>query len=139
MNITDDYIRGLVEAKGGFSFSSNGTKKIPTFYLHLDENDKELLEAVRDHLGLESKIYVNGPYKSSIGIQKIKARLVVREFGKLKNIIIPFFYNNLKGCKSKQFEEWLEKIGNDPAIHHSYRLLHRLHKTGYWNKTQSLK
>lgn len=56
----------------------------------------------------------------------------MREIGPLKNIIIPLFYNRLAGAKADQFNEWLEKIGNDPFVPESYKILYRLHKNGFY-------
>ncbi len=57
---------------------------------------------------------------------------MVRDFGELRDKIIPFFYNKLIGYKSKQLIDWLEKIGHDPDIHPSYRVLYSLYKQGYF-------
>ena len=60
--------------------------------------------------------------------------LMVRDFGSLKNIIIPFFYNKLAGHKAIQFDEWLAEISEDPQVPESYSLLYRLHKSGFYSE-----
>ena len=60
--------------------------------------------------------------------------LVVRKFSSLKNVIVPFFYKKLKGNKGLQFINWLEKIGSDPMVPDIYKLLYRLHSSGYFEK-----
>ena len=134
MKLTNDYIRGLVEGRGSFTFSTNNTRKVPAFVIVMHERDKMLLEKVRDHLGLKNKIYVYGPYGNDGANRGKNTRLIVREFGPMKNVIIPFFYKRLVGNKRKQFEEWLEKIGSDPLVPESYKLYYKPYKSGYWDK-----
>ncbi|MEK7478719.1 MAG: LAGLIDADG family homing endonuclease [Patescibacteria group bacterium] len=139
MNITADYIRGLVDGEGCFSFCNVPTKgktgnklKLPTFIIHMHERDKELIEKVRDYLGVRDKVYVLKAY-SLDGFKRGKtARLMIRDFGEIRDIVIPFFYNKLIGYKGKQFVIWLEKIGQDPDIHPSYKVLYSLYKRGYF-------
>lgn len=140
MEITADYIRGLIDGEGCFSFcnipqrNQRGNKiKIPAFILGMHERDKELIEQVKRYLGIKDKIYVLKAYTLD-GFKRGKtARLMVRDFGELRDIIIPFFYNNLIGYKGKQFVEWLEKIGNDPDVHPDYKVLHSLYKRGHFD------
>jgi len=137
--LTNDYIRGLIEGEGSFTFSKNkkydGTSvRIPSFQLKMHVRDKALLEGVRDHLRLRNKVYVYD-YQRKDGYKRgPEAMLIVRDFGSLKNIIIPFFYNKLAGNKSIQFNEWLNKISEDPLVPESYSLLYRLHKSGFYAK-----
>ncbi len=133
--VTYDYIRGLIEGEGSFTFSSSGPgRKVPSFQLRMHVRDKVLLEKVRDFLGLKNKIYTYH-YPGNDGAKRgPQVVLIVREFGSLKNIIIPLFYRNLIGNKSIQFDEWLERIGSDPNVPKSYRLLYRLHKSGFYLK-----
>lgn len=141
--ISNEYIRGLVEGEGCLTFSSSYKKdklgrkikmKIPAFAIGMHERDEQLLNLVKGKMRLSNRVY---NYKN-IGSDHIKrgrkAFLIVREFGALKNIIIPFFYKRLKGHKGKQFLEWLENIGKDPEVPKSYKLLHQLHKCGFYDK-----
>ncbi|MBI4992464.1 MAG: LAGLIDADG family homing endonuclease [Candidatus Harrisonbacteria bacterium] len=139
MNITDNYIRGLIDGEGCFSFcnipqkNKHGNKiKIPAFVLSMHERDKELIEQVKRRLNIKNKIYILKPY-SLDGFKRGKtARLIVRDFGELRDIIIPFFYKKLIGYKGKQLLEWLEKIGQDPDIHPDYKVLYSLYKRGHF-------
>ena len=138
-----EYIRGLTEGEGCFSFSTRprtepdgrlSRYRVPSFTIGMHERDEDLLNKVRDRLGLKNRIY-NYETSQKDGIKRgRKVVLVVREFGQLKNIIIPLFYNRLHGHKGKQFLEWLEEIGNHPAIPRTYKLLYRLHKSGFYTK-----
>jgi len=98
----------------------------------MHERDAELLETVREHLNIGKKLYHFQPWRKDGHNRGGTARLMIRDFGTLKNVIIPLFYDKLVGNKAIQLEEWLEKIGNDPAVPESYRLLYRLHKSGYY-------
>jgi len=139
MKISNEYIRGLVDGEGCFTFYTNtdtdGIKrKIPAFAISMHERDKSLLESVKHSLGLRNKVYI---FKSSVGDgmkRGKKAVLVVRGLGSLKNTIIPLFYKRLVGHKGIQFIGWLEKIGQDPLVPESYKLLYRLYKAGYWDR-----
>src|SRR3989344_569479 len=96
--ITYEYIRGLIDGEGCFTFCGtyNGNK-LPTFVMQMHERDKSLIIAVKDKLGLDNPIYILGPYKKD-GYKRGKtARLIVRDLGSLKNIIIPLFRNKLVG------------------------------------------
>ncbi len=147
MDISNEYIRGLVEGEGSFTFSTtrkrvDGTRyKLPAFVISLHIRDKYLLEMIRDKIGLKNKIYYRVP---RVAIQNAKsgkkylserqAILVVRDFQQLKNNIIPFFYKKLYGHKGIQFMEWLEKIGSDPGVSDRFKSLYRLYKWGIYDK-----
>lgn len=147
MDISNEYIRGLIEGEGSFTFhvgskKSNGRKyRMPAFVISMHIRDKDLLDKVRQKLGLKVKIYYREP---SINIQNAKTQkkylsersaiLVVRDFIQLKDIIIPFFYKKLVGHKGIQFIAWLEKIGSDPDVSDRYKSLYRLYKWGMYDK-----
>lgn len=141
-----EYIRGLIEGEGTFTFHSgwkraNGRKsKIPAFSISMHIRDKELITKIRDGMGLKSKIYFRAPRENITNTKTKKeytserqAILVVRDFIQLKDIIIPFFHRKLRGFKRKQFEEWLERIGSDPDISDKYKSLYRLYKWGMYD------
>ena len=138
-----EYIRGLVEGEGSFTFSTttrrlaNGEKKrsrIPTFAIGMHERDESLLRNLRDTLGLPNKVY-NYQQSTKDGYNRgRKAFLIVREIGSLKNIIIPLFYNKLAGYKAIQFSEWLQTVRDDPMVPEGYDILYRLHENGYYAK-----
>lgn len=145
--LTYEFIRGLVVGEGSFTFSPRTRRlasgevlreKIPAFAIAMHERDQWLLRQVRNKLGLPNSVYVYG-YPSKDGYNRGKrALLIVRELDSLKSIIIPFFYNSLFGHKAVQFNEWLEIIGNDPAVPDSYKLFYRLHKGGFYEKELAL-
>jgi len=135
--ISFDYIRGLVDGEGTFTFSSNNKRqrtKIPAFSIKMHARDKELLVKVRNAMNLKNNIYEYN-YQGKDGSKRgPQAMLIVREFGQLKNIVVPFFYKKLIGNKGKQFEEWIEKIGTDPDVPKSYKFIYRIYKLGFYDR-----
>ncbi len=146
MILSNEYIRGLIDGEGCFSFCTIPSskklegklirQKIPAFLLNMHVRDKDLVQGVRDHLGLRNRVYeyrstpLHGHNKSYL--RGNKAVLIVRDLGQLKNKIVPFFYGRLKGHKGEQFNIWLDKIGSDPEVVDDYRLIYRLHKSGWF-------
>ncbi len=135
--ITNEYIRGLVEGEGCFTFCSanyRGDKRmIPTFLLGLNRRDKDLLIKIRDSLRLRNKVYEYPPRIRKDGYKRGgMAILIVRDIGQIKNIIVPLFYRKLNGYKAVQFDIWLERIGSDPLVPKSYKLIHRLYNSGFY-------
>lgn len=144
-NITYDYIRGLVQGTGSFIFTTSSNlgsvkpRRIPAFQLRMQASDEQLLKAIRVKLRLKNKIYVyHYPGKDRANRKPI-ALLIVREIGALKDVIAPLFYNGLVGAKAEQFNEWLEKIGSDPFVPKSYKILYRFHKNGFYRRTSEFK
>lgn len=139
-----DYIRGLIEGEGCFTFCQgyrkpNGSKyKIPTFCIGLHERDFELLKLMKDRLNLKSSIYIQSPYNKDGYNRGKRACLMVRDFHELKDIIIPLFYRKLKGNKGKQFTAWLEKIGQDQDVSNRYKALYRIYKFGIYDQPKFL-
>lgn len=133
-----DYVRGLIDGEGTFTFTTSTGRgrriKVPAFQLRMNIRDRALIESVRDLLKLKNKVYIYH-YPHSGGISRgPQAMLIVREYGAMKNVVIPMFYDKLIGHKAIQFNEWLEKIGRDPLVPESYRLFYRLHKAGFFKK-----
>lgn len=130
MELSPDYIRGLVEGEGCFTFctipqkNADGKRlRIPTFVIQMHEHDLELIQKLKDYWGLRNKIYICKAYTADGYNRNSTARLMVRDFLSLKNIIIPFFNEKLIGYKRIQFNEWLLKIKNDPDVYPKYKNL----------------
>jgi hypothetical protein len=90
---------------------------------------------VKETLRLRNKIYsykarVDGPFKHNTGM----TTLIVRDFGQIKNIIVPLFYKKLIGNKGLQFEQWIEKMASDPLVPNTFKLIPVLYKNGYYEK-----
>lgn len=142
--ISYDYIRGLTDGEGCFTFTTSGNVtlddgsivkvKIPAFVIAMNERDADLIAAIKNKLQLKNRIY---NHKSSIkdGYNRGRmARLMVRDLGQLKNIIVPLFYKKLIGYKAIQFHEWIKKIESDPGVPKSFELIHKLYFCGFYDK-----
>ncbi len=140
--LTYDYIRGLIDGEGCFTFhtASNGRGvsarrvKIPAFVLIMHERDTPLIVAIKEFLDIDKGLYHYGPWRKDGYNRGGTIRLLVRDLGTLKNTIIPLFYNNLVGYKGEQFIAWLNKMGTDPDVSDQYKLLYRLYKHGYFDQ-----
>lgn len=132
--LSNEYIRGLTEGEGTFTFCLSGGRKIPTFTIKMHARDRELLESVRDTLGLKNKIYEYNHQRRDGHKRGPQTMLIVREIGNLKNTIIPLFAGKLRGNKGKQFEEWMEKMDKDPLVPDSYKFACKLYKSGFYTR-----
>jgi hypothetical protein len=146
MEITNEYIRGLVEGEGSFAFHLTGKRadgsiyKLPAFIISMNYRDRDLLNLIKNKMGLKNKLYYRIP---GVNIQNAKtgkkylsgrqAILVVRDFEQLRDVIIPFFYKKLVGYKGVQFMDWLEKIGSDPDVSDRFKSLYHLYKLGMYD------
>ena len=138
-----EYIRGLVDGEGCFTFCPSNRKlvdgtiivsKIPTFVISMHERDQELLKLIRNTLELKNRVY---NYKSSMrdGHKRgRKAVLIVREIGSLKNVIVPLFYKRLRGYKGLQFENWIRNIELDPFVPVVYKIISYNYKSGFYDR-----
>ena len=141
--ISYEYIRGLIEGEGCFTFypgskKADGRKyKLPTFVIEMHERDNDLLMLVKATLRLRNKIYYRDNQKKSLKDainHGNTVAIIVREFDQLKDTIVPLFYKKLHGHKGRQFMNWLEKIGNDPDISDRFKSLYRLYKWGIYDQ-----
>lgn len=134
-----EYIRGLACGYGCFTFCSAGPKDkkviLPAFILSMGGENENLMRLVTDTLGLQNRVYKYPPRQAKNRKNKQStAMLIVRDFGQLKNIIVPLFHKKLTGSKSRQFESWIEKMGKDPRIPQSYKFIYKLYKNGYYGR-----
>ena len=138
--ISFDYIRGVVEGEGTFTFSSSkGGRKVPALTIKMHVRNKRLIESIRDVMGLKNTVYVYDHQRNDGSKRQAQAMLIVREIGQLKNIIIPFFHKRLYGNKGLQFNAWLEKIGSDPLVPENFKFIYKLYKSGYYDRAENIK
>lgn len=139
--ISHDYIRGLIEGEGCFTFCRTKYfkagqlkyRKVPTFYIAMHERDQELLEKVAETLKLHNKIRAYKASEKSHNKSKM-AVLIVRDFPQLKSIIVPLFHKKLFGYKAKQFEMWIQNIKTDPDVPSLFKLIPLLCEKGFYDK-----
>lgn len=144
LKLSFDYIAGLVEGEGSFSFCTVQRWKqtvdgrvvrirVPAFQIKMHERDQDLIRLMRKSLGLNDTVYnypppsinkFSKPYKVGGSLM-----LIVRNTASLKNVIIPCLYFRLHGYKKVQFFEWLEKMGHE-EISNDSQYLHRFYKKG---------
>jgi hypothetical protein len=133
--ISYEYIRGLIEGEGSFTFSPNkinGTTT-PSFAIRMHIRDKKMITMMRDKLKLKNRIYEYN-YQGKDGSHRgPTVTLIVREVGNLKNIIVPLCYKKLVGNKSISFEKWMNIIGADPGITKGYKFINHLYELGFYD------
>ena len=138
-----EYIRGLVAGEGCFSFHTAPSAKepgrkirIPVFVISMSQQDNDLILLLKESMGLKGGLYSYGPRKNKKDNYNRQGMttLMVRDLGQLKNIIVPLFHRKLIGYKAKQFSDWIEKIGSDPAVPGRYKLIHKLYTSGFYDK-----
>lgn len=134
MQLTKDYIRGILKSKGSFAFSNVFGKTLPTFAIQVERDKENLLVDLKKFLNIKERIYY---FNEKIGNDGYKrdpyCKIVIRSFGSLKNNIIPFCYKNLDGFRREQFNLWMDKIGLNSNIPEDYKILYKLYKSGYWD------
>ena len=107
-------------------------KKLPAFVLQVSGDNRNLIELVKETLGLKNKIYEYKHENKRDNNDHTMVILNVRDFGQMKNIIVPFFYKKLKGVKARQFEDWIYKIGNDPDVEEKYKFIYKIYHNGFY-------
>lgn len=133
LTVSNEYLRGVVEGEGCFTLCKHGNIKVPTFALQMHERDKELLLTLSSRLRLHRLLY-EIEANSRGGIERGPAvRIMVRDALTIKNILIPFFYKKLHGHKGQQFEKWVAQMGSDTAISKSFKEIHALYVSGYYD------
>ncbi|MBU0458492.1 LAGLIDADG family homing endonuclease [Patescibacteria group bacterium] len=95
MHLTPDYIAGLVDGEGSFTFRINTNpsrrnRVEPRFYLKLKAEDKDLLDALKDFFNC-GKVYIQRDRRPR---HSLCYRFEVWNKTDLIEIIIPFFKKN---------------------------------------------
>ena len=100
-----DFIAGLICSGGCFtSYIQNGKQKMSAFSLKMHYNDKDLIVAVRDSLGLKEHIHEYNHQGKHYVVLNVRKRKII------ENIIIPVFDERLVGLKKQQFEKWKDNF-----------------------------
>lgn len=143
MQLSKDYIVGLVDGEGSFTaFVRNIEPTLsrvrrvriePRFYVKLVEQDKEILEALKDYFGCGSVYF----QKDTRQNHQNRYRYEVFNREDLQKVIVPFFKKNPLRFPTKQkdfriFCELLEAIGkgehlNSAGLKRLYRLKQQMH------------
>lgn len=132
--ISYEYIRGLIEGEGTFTFSPNKTSGtiVPAFAIRMHIRDKKLITMMRNKLKLKNRIYEYNHQGNDGHKRGPTVTLIVREVGNLKNIIVPLCYKKLIGNKADSFEKWMNIIGDDPRVTKHYKFINKLYCAGFY-------
>ena len=102
-----DFMAGLVISNGYFAWINQNNQKVAVFQIQMQYNQKDLLFAFRNSLGLKETIYeYNYRDKRKLSLYRHIVKLIVRRRETIKKIIIPAFDGRLYGPKQKQFDQW---------------------------------
>ena len=102
--ISFEYIRGLVEGEGCFTFCKStrirgGIKiieLIPTFALGMSKQDENLMHIISNKLGLKNNVLIfRKAYRKDGYNRQQTVRITVRHPKELRDIIIPLFNKKL--------------------------------------------
>jgi len=108
-----DFIAGLIAGEGYFGLVNYNTtkQKVFVFQLQMHYDDRTLVFAVKNSLGLREPVYeYNYQDKKNPILWRHLVKLLVRRREVIKKIIIPAFDGRLYGLKEKQFNEWKKKF-----------------------------
>jgi hypothetical protein len=143
MQLSKDYIVGLVDGEGSFTAfvrnPENSTERIrrtriePRFYVKLIEDDKAILYGLMDFFGCGNVYFQKDPREN----HKNCYRFEVFNREDLSKIIVPFFIDNLPRFPSKLkdfkiFCQIMEKINrgehlNDSGLKAIFELKKQMH------------
>lgn len=108
-----DFIAGLIAGEGYFGWVNYNTtnQKVAVFQLQMHYNDRNLVFAVKNTLGLKEPVYeYNYQDQKKPSLWRHQAKLLVRRREVIKKIIIPAFDGRLYGLKEKQFNQWKKEF-----------------------------
>ena len=106
--LNKEFICGFISAEGCFSivYHKRQSRFVPVFEVRVHFKNREILELIRDGIGLEEhRIH---EYKRG---KTHYLGLIIRRRSAIQDILIPYFTNYLHGAKKDQFEEWKNFIG----------------------------
>ena len=96
-----DFIAGLIAAEGIFMQIKQKNQTIHVFQLKMHTVEYELLEQIKQRLGLKEKIHRYSHQNREYVL------LLVRKRASIENSIIPVFTGRLFGKKKQQFDLWV--------------------------------
>lgn len=102
MKITPGYIVGFADGEGTFNLIKYSEKRIRPQFLLFNTN-REILEAIKEFLGISAPIFEVSRVNDFIKRTKVCYRLQVRSREDLKKVVL-FFDENLPLVKSNDYE-----------------------------------
>jgi len=125
-----DFIAGLIAGEGYFGWAKQGKKqqKVAVFQIRMHYNDKNLVFAVKNTLGLKEPVYeYHHQDKKNKSLWRHYVKLIIRRREVIKKIIIPAFDGRLYGLKEEQFNQWKTEF-SEQEKKWRYRYVERLPK-----------
>jgi hypothetical protein len=105
-SISPDYVTGVIEVAGTFTYSRSRGQLSLYFALRLGAEDIAVLRAVRRFFGGGGRIYTVRPAKGS----KRACYYRVTRLGELRRIVSHFDRHALRGSKRRSYEIWKEMV-----------------------------
>lgn len=101
-----DYVAGFIEGEGCFHVHRQETRYQPKFCIQLRDDDKELLEKIRDAIGIDQKLYPMKAHKGSKPCVKLNISSIANNLKLVKYLGDNPFHGN----KKLQYELWREAV-----------------------------
>lgn len=111
-----DYVAGFIEGEGCFFVRHKGRTYQPHFTIQLRDDDKVLLEKIRDAIGIDQKLAHNKAHKGTKPCVKLNITSIANNL----KLIEYLGDNPFHGSKKLQYEVWKE------AVHFHARINKRL-------------
>jgi hypothetical protein len=105
--ISPDYITGLVEAAGSFTYSRSRGQLSVYFAIRLGAKDVAVLRNVRRFFGGHGRIYSIPPASKS---SKPASYYRINRLAELRRIVAHFDRHPLRGSKRRSYEIWKEMV-----------------------------
>jgi len=98
-----DFVAGLLTSTGSFLWVKQKNSEVPVFQLKMQASDHDLLELIKDKLGIKESIhqYIHQGRNYSL--------LLIRSRKTIETVLIPIFDGRLFGQKQVQFDLWKKK------------------------------
>ena len=105
--VTPDYVTGLIEGAGSFTFSRTRGQLSLYFAIRLGAADVAVLRTVRRFFGNHGRIYTVRPATKG---SKAASYYRVTRLGELRRIVDHFDRHPLRGSKRRSYEIWKEMV-----------------------------
>jgi len=105
--MSPDYVTGLIEAAGSFTYSRSRGQLSLYFAVRLGAADEALLRDVRRFFGGHGRIYSVRPASER---SKPASYYRVNRLAELRRIVAHFDHHPLRGSKRRSYEIWKEMV-----------------------------
>ncbi len=98
-----DFIAGLLTSTGSFLWVKQKNSEVPVFQLKMQANEYELLELIKQRLGIKEVVHEYTHQNRTYSLLMIRSRRTI------ETVLIPIFDGRLFGQKQVQFDLWKKK------------------------------